>query len=142
MRKKHKKLKKEWSKDEENFIKENHDKMTYEQMSTSLGITRGVLNTKIQSMIALNQLIRQKANGAALDSDLERRGRAKTYQLKSIKESIDTLEVIRFKRALSTSKIITGRIIQRTDNFITIDTGNSKESFSYVDFYNKIYVLV
>lgn len=140
---------KKWTAEEENFIKDNWQKIKIDDMAEKLNRTKGSVSNKIQKIRASNGAIESYYKlcnyVSALESELELEGRRKTLELLKIKEKLRVNESLKI-RIFASSKIgpdvLIGKIIQKTDDLIVIQTEHYKESFKYGDFYTGKSILV
>lgn len=132
---------KEWTPTEEKLLKEKYPSLTAIEIVKLLGRTKHSVKSKIDKMISKGQLNKKDERESKMYSNSvsESRGRNKTKELNTIKESFKINNDIKIKAKISTrqAEIIEGKIIQKTDSMIVVKTDNYTSSFKYIDFYTK-----
>lgn len=139
---------KTWTKKQEEFLKTNWLNMTNSELGKNLNRDQSAVSAKAKKMgledkriVVLSKHKPYKSieeYESSPETVKERNGRDKTLDFLNIKNEFkinDSLLIKAFaKTAKGEPKIIQGEIIQKTENFITLQSKKYKESFSYIDF--------
>lgn len=142
-----------WIKQQEEFIKDNYLKMTNREIALNLNRSDHSVKRKIDNMVQKEEIIKRslakKVYATTHESLLENEGILKIKELQDIKQALwkDKEIKVRFKISKGTNgvpvtQILKGKIIAKTESFITIKSEHYKESFMYVDFLDKRAIIV
>ncbi len=139
---------KTWTKEQEEFLKANWLNMNNFELGIHLNRNYKTISWKAKRMGLRSKKIIASGNNkphkkiedyeVSPETVKERSGRDKTLEFLSKKNEFkvnDSLLIKAFaKTAKGEPKVIQGEIVQKTENFITIQSKKYKESFSYIDF--------
>lgn len=142
-----------WTNQQEEFIKDNYLKMTNREIALNLNRSDHSVKRKIDNMVQKEEIIKRslakKVYATTHESLLENEGILKIKELQDIKQALwkDKEIKVRFKISKGTNgvpvtQILKGKIIAKTESFITIKSEHYKESFMYVDFLDKRAIIV
>ncbi len=142
-------MKKMWDTEEEKFINDNWPitdihKFTEEFNKKFATRTLVSIRCKIDRM-HLQKEKNHRSNNIK-ETELEKQGKRHTQQIRKISDMFDLNKEIKIKLISgvqnTSTRFIKGKIIVKTDNLITLELENYKESFPYIDFYTGLAVIV
>ncbi|WP_156184588.1 hypothetical protein [Clostridium carboxidivorans] len=134
-----------WDPKEEEFIRANKPIMDANKLTEELNKkfktnrSKGSVDSKIQRMSLTKKKNHTTENGS--EAALEIEGRKHTQQIREIADMINLNKEIKIKVTADKQNVpirfIDGVVISKNSKFITVKSGNYKESFMCADFYTR-----
>ncbi|WP_039243409.1 hypothetical protein [Clostridium novyi] len=124
--------KKTWTEEEEQFLEEHINDMTYENLGRKLNRSINAVAAKAKT-IGLNKKESRDIKMLRAEAKLESNGRRKMKEF-NFQINIGEKVLIVAKERKQTNKL-QGKVISKNKNFITVQSKHYKESFLIRDFY-------
>ncbi|MCD3202862.1 hypothetical protein [Clostridium botulinum] len=124
--------KRTWTKEEEKFLENNINSMTYEKLGRKLNRSLNAVAAKAKAM-GLDKKESRDIRMLKKEFELESSGRRKMQEFK-FSIAVGEKVLITTRECKQINKL-QGKIIIKNKNFITVQSENYKESFLIRDFY-------
>lgn len=143
--------------EDKQFIKDNWETMTNEELAKRTGVTKLTITYAARriglkdkrelkkaaeiSTADLEEVKKYKVSGEAVQ---EAEGREKTSNLSSLKEQFNLGQELKLKTfdGLNARRIVEGKVIQKTDHLVVVKVKNETISLAYRDFYTRKAIII